>query len=99
MSDQKFQEVLKSEEFKRLAKKRWTVSLLLTFVMLLVYFGFLLLVAYDKELLQTKVGEYTTIAIPLGIGLIIFAWIMTGIYISWANKVYDTEVEELKKKL
>ena len=99
MSEQKTQEVLQSAEFKKLTKKRWTVALLLTSIMLLVYFGFLLMVAFDKDFFKQKVGEVTTIAIPIGIGLIVLAWIMTGIYTYWANNFYDKEVEEIKKKL
>jgi uncharacterized membrane protein (DUF485 family) len=99
MSELKIQEVLQSKEFKKLIKKRWAVALLLTTVMLLAYFGFLLMVAFDKDFFKQKVGEVTTIAIPIGIGLIVLAWIMTGIYTYWANNFYDKEVEEIKKKL
>ncbi len=99
MSDQKTQEVLQSAEFKKLTKKRWAVALLLTTVMLLAYFGFLLMVAFDKDFFKQKIGEVTTIAIPIGIGLIALSWIMTGIYTYWANNFYDKEVEEIKKKL
>jgi uncharacterized membrane protein (DUF485 family) len=99
MSEQKTQEVLQSAEFKKLIKKRWAVAFLLTTVMLLAYFGFLLMVAFDKDFFKQKAGEVTTIAIPIGIGLIVLAWVMTGIYTYWANNFYDKEVEEIKKKL
>jgi uncharacterized membrane protein (DUF485 family) len=99
MSELKIQEVLQSKEFKKLIKKRWAVAFLLTTVMLLAYFGFLLMVAFDKDFFKQKVGEVTTIAIPIGIGLIVLAWVMTGIYTYWANNFYDKEVEEIKKKL
>lgn len=99
MSELKIQEVLQSKEFKKLIKKRWAVAFLLTTVMLLAYFGFLLMVAFDKDFFKQKVGEVTTIAIPIGIGLIVLAWVMTGIYTCWANNFYDKEVEEIKKKL
>ncbi len=99
MNSQKSKEVLESAAFKLLTKKRWRVSLLLTLLMLVMYFGFLLLVAFDKDFFKNKIGEVTTIAIPIGIGLIIFSWLMTGIYTYWANHIYDKEVEELKKKL
>ncbi|MFZ9848238.1 MAG: DUF485 domain-containing protein [Flavobacteriales bacterium] len=99
MSEHKTQEVLQSVEFKKLTKKRWSVALILTAFMLLAYFGFLLMVAFDKDFFKQKIGEVTTIAIPIGIGLILLAWLMTGIYTYWANNFYDKEVEELKKKL
>ena len=99
MSEIKINEVIESTAFKQLTKKRWRVALLLTALMLLAYFGFLLMVAFDKDFFKQKIGEVTTVAIPIGIGLIVFAWVMTGIYTYWANKYYDKEVEEIKKKL
>ena len=99
MSELKINELLGSTAFKQLTKKRWRVALALTTLMLLAYFGFLLMVAYDKDFFKQKIGDVTTLAIPIGIGLIIFAWLMTGIYTYWANNYYDSEVEELKKKL
>ncbi|RNI29610.1 DUF485 domain-containing protein [Rufibacter immobilis] len=92
-------ELLASPAFKKLVKQRWSVSLVLTFTMLLVYFGFLLTVAFNKQALATKIGDYTTLAIPVGLGIILFAWVLTGIYVFWANSRYDKSVEELKNKL
>ncbi|MBA9075483.1 MULTISPECIES: DUF485 domain-containing protein [Rufibacter] len=92
-------EILESSAFKKLVKQRWSVSLVLTFAMLLVYFGFLLVVAFNKELLAKKIGAYATLAIPVGLGIILFAWVLTGIYVFWANSKYDSSVEELKKKI
>ncbi len=92
-------EILESPDFKKLVKKRWSVSLVLTFTMLLVYFGFLLTVAFNKEVLATRIGEYTTLAIPIGLGIILFAWVLTGVYVFWANSDYDTSVQNLKDKI
>lgn len=41
----------------------------------------------------------TTLGIPIGIGVIVFAFIITAIYVVWANSSYDPEVERLKKQL
>ena len=41
----------------------------------------------------------TTLGIPMGIGMIVFAFILTAIYVVWANQVYDPEVERLKGQL
>lgn len=92
-------EILESPDFKKLVKKRWSVSLVLTFTMLVVYFGFLLTVAFNKEVLATRIGEYTTLAIPIGLGIILFAWVLTGVYVFWANSDYDTSVQNLKDKI
>jgi uncharacterized membrane protein (DUF485 family) len=86
-------------EFRRLVRQKWRISLLLTFLMLFVYFGFILLIAFDKSFLAKSFGKNLTIGLPIGIGILIFAWLLTGIYTSWANRTYDTKVEELKKKV
>jgi uncharacterized membrane protein (DUF485 family) len=86
-------------EFRSLIKKKWRVSLILTLIMFVIYFGFILLIAFDKSLLATLIGNNITLGLPIGIGILIIAWILTGIYVLWANKNYDKQVEELKKKI
>lgn len=92
-------EILESEKFKNLVKKRLTVSLSLTAIMLIVYFGFMLTIAFYKDLLALKIGEHITIGLPVGIGVIIFAWLLTGIYTRWANNKYDKAVRELRNEI
>lgn len=91
--------ILTSEKFKNLVRQRLTVSILLTIIMLLVYFGFILSIAFYKELLSFKIGEHITLGLPIGIGIIVFAWILTGIYTRWANSKYDKAVRELRNEI
>ena len=91
--------IQETEEFKKFVRKKWSVSLLLASIMLIAYFGFILTVAFRKEILATKLSEGLTLGIPIGLGIIILAWALTGIYVRWANNHYDKKVEELKKKL
>lgn len=92
-------EVIESKEFKHLVARRWRVSLLLLAVLFVSYYGYILLVATSHEFVSQKVGEYTTLAIPLGIASIVIAWALTALYVAWANKSYDPEVERLKGEL
>lgn len=92
-------EILDSEKFKDLVKKRLSVSLSLTVIMLIVYFGFMLTIAFYKDLLALKIGEHITIGLPIGIGIIVFAWLLTGIYTRWANNKYDKSVRELRNEI
>jgi uncharacterized membrane protein (DUF485 family) len=92
-------EVVASPEFKALVKRRWSVSLVLLTLLFICYYGFILLVAGDKTFVSQMIGENTPLAIPIGVAVIIFAWLLTAIYVAWANRSYDPEVERLKNEL
>lgn len=95
----KKEQLIHSAEFKQLIRHRWTISLLLTSIMFFSYMGFLLVLAYKKESLAPYVTGKLTIGLMIAFGLIILAWILTGIYVYWANHVYNPEVERLSNKL
>jgi uncharacterized membrane protein (DUF485 family) len=90
-------EMLESREFKELVRKRWTVSIVLTILLFVVYYGYILLIAVNKPFLAQKIGEVTTLGIPLGVAVIVAAWVLTAIYVFWANNTYDNEVARLKE--
>lgn len=92
-------EMLESPEFKRLVAKRWSVAIILTIVLFVIYYGYILLIGYNKPLLATKIGEYTNLGIPMGVLTIVLSWVLTVIYVIWANKSYDPEVKRLKDQL
>jgi uncharacterized membrane protein (DUF485 family) len=78
------------------AGQRWRVAALLTTGMVLVYFGFIALVAFKPQLLATLVSDGLSIGIVLGACVIVSAWVLTWLYISWANRVYDPALAALK---
>lgn len=92
-------EMIESKEFKRLVSLRWKVSMTLLAVLFVSYYGYILLVATNKEFVSRKIGEVTTLAIPIGVAVIVIAWILTAFYVGWANRSYDPEVERLKGEL
>jgi len=92
-------EIVTSERFKQLVRKRWTISAILTFLLFICYYGFILIIGYGKEFLSQKVGVYTNWGIIFGILTIIIAWVLTAIYVLWANNVYDKEVESIKAEM
>ena len=67
--------------------------------MLGVYFSFLIAIAFNKQVFAFKITHHLTLGIVCGVGLLLFAWFMTGVYVLWANRSYDKTVEELKAKL
>ena len=99
MNSTKTHEILQSAAFKKLVKSRWNISLSFTFIMLFIYIGFLLVVAFQKDTLKMPLGDSLNLAIVVGIGIIIFSWLITGVYVYWANNYYDAAVKEIKKDL
>lgn len=92
--------VLNSESFKKFVATRWSFSIIMSAVMLTSYFGFILTVALSKETFAQKVGGGTlTLGILVGFGIILLAWLLTGIYVWWANNYYDKEVEHFKNSI
>lgn len=75
---------------------RWRIAVSLTAAMMVVYFGFILLVAFDKPLLGTTLLPGLSLGIVLGALVIVVAWILTWIYISWANAHYDSSIDGLR---
>jgi len=86
-------------EFKKMVKIKWRVSIILTIAMLVIYFGFILLIAFNKPFLATPIGHNLTLGLPVGIGVLLSAWILTGIYTFWANRYHDRRISEIKKKI
>ena len=92
-------QLLQSPEFKQLVVRRWRVSLVLTVLLFVVYYGYIILVATNKALLAQRIGEVTTLAIPLGAAVIVAAWVLTALYVFWANRQYDPHVQTLRDRL
>ncbi len=83
-------------KFQELVSKRRAFAWLLSAVMLAIYFGFILLIAYGKTFLgQSLSGGVTTVGFPIGVGVILSAIVLTGIYVRRAN----TEFDELNRQI
>ncbi len=94
-------EILEDDDFKALSSKKDTISIILTILELVLYFGFIGLIAFNKPFLAQKLSEggATTIGIPIAVGTILGSWVFTGIYIFWANSKYDEEVKNIKDRI
>jgi len=71
---------------------------MLTIALFLIYYGFIVLVAVDRAVLATRVGEVTTLGIVLGVAVLVSAWVLTAIYVVWANRHYDPAVARLRAR-
>lgn len=82
----------------QLATRRWRIALALTAAMLAVYFGFILLIAYGKQFLATRLTGGLTLGILLGVLVIVAAWVLTWVYVRWANDHYDVELAKIRRE-
>lgn len=84
------QRIESNPHYIELVRDRTRFGWLLTLAVLLVYYGFILLIAFDKELLSIPLaGGATTSGIPVGLFVIVFTVVVTGIYVRHANGRYD----------
>ena len=83
---------------RALARTRWKIAILLTAIMIAVYFGFIALIAFDKPLLAARIAPGLTLGILLGVCVIVVSWLLTWAYVWWANAHYDARVEELRQR-
>lgn len=79
-----------------LAAKRWKVQVTLTAMMIALYFGFILLIAYDKPLLARLIAPGLSLGILLGALVILVSWLLTWVYVRWANTHYDAALDRLR---
>ncbi|HAX23025.1 MAG TPA: DUF485 domain-containing protein [Hydrogenophaga sp.] len=98
MDDTVIQRILKNPQYQELKAKRSRFGWWLTLAMMVVYYGFILLVAFNKEFLSQKLGDgVITMGIPVGFGVIIFTIVITAIYVKRANTEFDDLSNEVIK--
>jgi uncharacterized membrane protein (DUF485 family) len=85
-----------AEELQALAARRLRVALWLTGAMLVIYFGFILLVAFAKDFLGRSITDGLSVGILLGVLVILATWIVTWIYVRWANRHYEPALRRLR---
>jgi uncharacterized membrane protein (DUF485 family) len=86
----------RQRRLEALAAAQWRLAVALTAAMMAIYFGFVLLVAFDKPLLATRVLPGLSLGMLLGALVIVAAWVLIWIYVRWANGHYDETVKSLR---
>ena len=84
-----------SIQLRELDRARGRVALSLTAAMVVLYFGFILLVAFGRQILARRVMPGLTVGILLGALVIAVSWVLTWVYVRWANTHYDPKVRSL----
>ena len=98
MNDPVATKIQSHPKYLELRTKRNRLGIFLTLLMLLAYYGYIALIAFDKKFLAQPIGAgVTSLGIPIGMGVIIFTIVITGIYVRRANGEFDTLTKEILK--
>jgi uncharacterized membrane protein (DUF485 family) len=83
-------------QFHELVRKRTGYAWSLTIAMLVIYFGFIATIAFDRQVFATPIGgSVITIGIPVGLFVIFSAFILTGLYVRRANSEFDALTKQI----
>ena len=97
MQSNVYERIRANPKYQQLKSTRNTYGWIMTVIMLVVYYGYIALIAFDKDFLAKPMGAsgVTTIGMPIGVGVILFTVIITGIYVRRANTEFDAIKEEI----
>ena len=83
-------------KYQKLVRTRSSFGWILTAIMMVVYYGYIALIAFNKEVLSARLGEgVMTVGIPVGFGVIVFTILITGFYVRRANSEFDQLTREI----
>ncbi|NRT55444.1 DUF485 domain-containing protein [Sphaerotilus uruguayifluvii] len=100
MADPVVARIRANPKYAELKSKRSGFGWLLTLLMMVVYYGYIALIAFNKEFLGQKMGEgVTTLGVPIGMGVILFTIVITGVYVRRANDEFDRLTKEILQEV
>lgn len=98
MGDSVVEKVKRHPQYLELKRKRNALGALLTLLMLVVYYGYVALIAFNKNFLAQPLGEgVTSVGVPIGMAVIVFTVVITGIYVRRANREFDALTQSILK--
>ncbi len=93
-------QILSNPKYQELVSKRSKFAWTLSIVILVVYYAFVLVIAFEPALLGAKIGDgVISVGIPVGIGIIVLSFILTGIYVKRANGEFEVLTQDIKNSL
>ncbi|MDY0195167.1 MAG: DUF485 domain-containing protein [Sulfurovaceae bacterium] len=93
-------QILSNPKYQELVSKRSKFAWTLSIVILVVYYAFVLVIAFDPALLGAKIGTgVISVGIPVGMGIIVLSFILTGVYVRRANSEFEALTQEIKNSL
>jgi uncharacterized membrane protein (DUF485 family) len=100
MASDVVERIQSNPKFLKMVSIRNNYSIIMSIMMMVVYFGYILLIAFNKQFLATKVSEgaVMSVGIPMGLGVLVFTIIITAIYVRRANTEFDAMKDEVIKE-
>ena len=96
MALQGYESVQRNPKYQQLVKERLSFGWTLSIIMLAIYIGFILMIGYAPKVLGIPIGKgVMTIGIPIGLVVIVSAFVLVGIYVRRANAVYDSLIQDI----
>ncbi len=100
MTKEQVKQVKNNPKYQQLVSKRSKFAWTLSIIMLVVYYTFIMVIAFEPALLGVKIGSgVITVGIPVGIAIIFIAFILAGIYVRRANGEFDDLTREVREEL
>jgi uncharacterized membrane protein (DUF485 family) len=84
-------------ELHELARRRWILAAALSLAVVILYFGFILLIAFNPQFMGQKLAEGLSVGILLGALVILASWLLTYVYVRWANAHFDGAVSRIDR--
>lgn len=93
-------QILSNPKYQELVSKRSKFAWALSIVILVVYYAFVLVIAFEPALLGAKIGDgVISVGIPVGMGIIVLSFILTGFYVKRANGEFEALTQDIKNSL
>ncbi len=100
MQEDLVKKIKSNPKYHELISKRSSFGWMLTLAMMVVYYGFIAVIAFNKQIFAAKLGTgVMTVGVPVGFGVIVFTIIITGIYVNRANKEFDDLTAAIVKEV
>ena len=100
MEEDIVEQIEANPKYQQLVHERSRFGWTLAWLMMIVYYGFILLVAFRRDLLATPLGQgVMTWGMPVGLFVILFTVVITGIYVRWANHEFDDLTAQIQREV
>lgn len=99
MQNELAEKIQENPRFKDLVKRRNRFAWTLALIVLIVYYTYILVIAFKPEVFATPINDDTvmSIGIPIGAGIILMSWILTGVYTHRANTDFDEITRQIQE--